>query len=379
MIQAIAMDQKKTLVKNYHFWAIVLIFAFLIIVYLPWPWRGWNLDYGIWRWMDWLAPLYDLAKFEVHYHIVGSLFLLPVIYASIVFKWQGSLIGSVILMISVLPIIVSLWGDFTMRMTNIIVLLLPITIVMIIKIELELRRKDKKIYIEREKEYQAYLTKILETQEQERRRLAEELHDGSVQTLLAVASYAESVELTDENVTEMKRKAAWIKEKIRSTVEDLRRMSVDLRPGVLDDMGLVSALKWLANRTNKALGIHVHVIIDNLDSAMDPELEVNIFRIVQEALLNIEKHSKSTEVFISIEAGTQSLKLVIRDNGRGFTLPDKLGNLVTEGKLGLIGIQERIRSLGGVLEIDSKPNAGTCLSIDIPLSSHTNITLTPSI
>jgi two-component system, NarL family, sensor histidine kinase DegS len=373
MIQAIAMDQKKPLVKNYHFWAIVLIFAFLIIVYLPWPWREWNLDYGIWRWMGWLAPLYDLAKIEVHYQIVGSLFLLPVIYASIVFKWQGSLIGSVVLMISVLPIIISLWGDFTMRMTNIIVLLLPITIVMIIKIELELRRKDKNIYIAREKEYQAYLTKILETQEQERRRLAEELHDGSVQTLLAVASYAESVELTDDDVVEMKHKAAWIKETIRSTVEDLRKMSIDLRPGVLDDMGLVYALKWLVSRTNKTSGIHVHLTIGNLDSSLNPELEVNIFRIVQEALHNIEKHSKSTEAFINIEAATRSLKLVIRDNGRGFTLPDKLGNLVTEGKLGLIGIHERIRSLGGVLEIDSRLNAGTCLSIDIPFPNYNNV------
>jgi two-component system, NarL family, sensor histidine kinase DegS len=372
MIQSIATDQNKILLKNYHFWTIAIIFAFLIVVYISWPWREWDIENSALRWMGWTAILYEVAKFEVHYHIIGSLFLLPVIYASIIFKWQGSLIGTVILMISVCPIIISLWNDFTMRMINIIVLLLPITIVMIIKIELELRRKDKKIYIEREKEYQAYLTKILETQEKERRRLAEELHDGSVQTLLAVASYAESIEVTNENVTEMKHKAAWIKEKIRSTVEDLRKMSIDLRPGVLDDLGLIYALKWLVSRTNKTSGIHVHLTIDNLDSSLNPELKVNIFRIVQEALQNIEKHSKSTEAFINIEAGTQSLKLVIRDNGRGFTLPDKLGNLVTEGKLGLIGIQERIRSLGGVLELDSSPSAGTCLTIDIPFSNHSS-------
>jgi signal transduction histidine kinase len=363
-------EHKKPLWKNYHFWAIVFIFAFLIFIYLRWPWREWDLAAGLWGWMEWLSPLYHLAVFEVQYHIVGSLLLIPVIYASIVFKWQGSLAGLILLLIGISPVLTRIWNNFDSRMINITLLISPIAIMMLIRIELEFRRKEKNTYIEREREYRTYLTKILETQEKERRKLAEELHDESVQTLLAVASYAESVELTDENMSEIKSKAAWIKEKTRSTVEDLRRMSIDLRPGILDDMGLVSALKWLTNRTNMAKWTRVHLTIENLKQELSPELEVNIFRIVQEALHNVEKHAKAKDAFINIETSSESLILSIQDNGEGFILPENFGSLVTGGKLGLIGMQERVRSLGGTFKICSKPGEGTAIAINIPFRGN---------
>jgi two-component system, NarL family, sensor histidine kinase DegS len=355
--------------KNFHFWAIISISVVLILIYLTWPWRDYNFNPGLWQRMTWLAPLYQIAVFEIKYHAIGILGLVPVIYASVVFKWRGSLIGSVLLLIYLFPLIHRIWNDFNSQFFNVVLLLLPVSIVTAIKIELELRRKDREIYIQREQEYQIYLTKILETQEQERRRLAEDLHDGSVQTLLAVASYAESVEISDDNIAEMKIKAAWIKEKTRGAVDELRRISIDLRPGVLDDMGLIPALKWLTNQSNKMGKMRVHLTVNIFKPALPPEVEVNIFRIAQEALHNIEKHAKATEANINIDTDTESLIITIRDNGQGFVPPHKFGSLVSKGKLGLIGIQERAKSLGGTFEIQSAPTEGTILSIRVPVQS----------
>jgi two-component system, NarL family, sensor histidine kinase DegS len=373
------LDKKyqRPLWKNYHLWAIILISAILILIYLTWPWRDYNYNPALWQRMTWLAPLYHLAAFEIKYHAIGILGLVPVIYASIVFKWRGSLIGSALLLIYLFPLVLRIWNDFNSQFFNIVLLLLPVSIVTAIKIELELRRKDREIYIQREQEYQIYLTKILETQEKERRRLAEDLHDGSVQTLLAVASYAESVEISDDNIAEMKIKAAWIKEKIRGTVDELRRMSIDLRPGVLDDMGLIPALKWLTSQSNKMGKMRVRLTINIIKPELLPEVEVNIFRIAQEALHNIEKHAKATEANINIDTDTESLIITIRDNGQGFVPPNKLGSLLSKGKLGLIGIQERAKSLGGTFEIQSVPKKGTLLSIRIPIQPLKNPPILP--
>jgi signal transduction histidine kinase len=358
-------EHKNPLRKNVHFWIIISISAFLVLIYLAWPWREWNFSNGVFQWLIWLYPLYNLAVFEVQYHIIGSLFLVPIIYSSIIFKWQGSL-ASLLFVIALYPLLTRIWNNVDSRITNIILLLSPIAIVLAVKIELELRQKEKDIFIEREKEYQTYLTKILETQEKERRRIAEELHDESVQTLLAVASYAESLELTENNMAEVKTKAEWIKDKTRGTVEDLRRMSIELRPGILDDMGLVSALKWLTDRINKERRVHVHLSINGLKGELDPALQVNIFRVVQESLRNIEQHAKARDAWVDIDKNIQSINITVRDNGQGFQMPEKFGDLVTRGKLGLIGMQERARSFKGTFEIHSRPGEGTILSISFP-------------
>jgi signal transduction histidine kinase len=357
----------RKLFRNPHFWITIAISLALVFVYHSWPWREWQFSHGILRQFAWLSSLYPLALWEIQHRLIGSLFFIPIIYASISTLWRGGLFMTLFSLLGLTPILASMIID--RLLSNISLLLLPIAVVLVIKIEFELRSKERRIYIDRERDRQVYLKKILETQEKERQRLAGELHDQSVQTLLAVASYAESMEsLNFSNAEEIRTKAELIKEKTRGTVDDLRRICVNLRPSILDHMGLISALKWLANRTTKESRIQVNLKIGSIKPELSPVVEVNLFRIAQEALHNIERHSKATEVFLTLENGQGGLTMTIQDNGQGFILPDKFGELVNHGKLGLIGMQERVRTLEGKFNINSKLGEGTLIQIEIPAS-----------
>ena len=144
-----------------------------------------------------------------------------------------------------LPIIVGMWSISSL-MTNITALLMPFLVVSIVAFELKWRRKDRKIFAEREVERQVYIAKVLESQENERRRIAQELHDDTIQTLLVIANRAEAlIPSGDDGIGEVRRNAEWIRDTTLEAVEGLRRASLDLRPSILDDLGLVPALRWL--------------------------------------------------------------------------------------------------------------------------------------
>jgi two-component system, NarL family, sensor histidine kinase DegS len=129
-------------------------------------------------------------------------------------------------------------------------------------------------------------------------------------------------------------------------------------------------LKWLVNDTTKENHIHVDLIISCSRQEYAPPIEVNLFRVIQEALHNIERHSGASEVLITLEEDNGLLKITIRDNGQGFTLPEKTSDLVTEGKLGIIGMQERIRSLGGEIGFNSNNGEGTLISVKVPIPEN---------
>jgi signal transduction histidine kinase len=355
-------------IKSLHFWIILVLTIVLMLIYSIWPWREWQLIHGFWKWTPWLSSLYSLAVFESLNHVIGSLFMVPIIYATIIFRWKGAIGFFILAMIGILPILPYYRDDYGAITSNISILLLPALVMLAVNFELELRRRDKEGFIERERVRQEYLLKILEAQEKERQRLAEELHDQSVQTLLAVASYAESIELSDEDIAEIKKKATFIKEKTRSTVDDLRRISVDLRPAILDDMGLIPALKWLTKHTKQNNNINVHTNVKGVIPELDLAVQVNIFRIAQEALYNIVKHAEASEVFINLNARPRSLSISVKDNGKGFKVPGKVAHLVTQGKLGIIGMRERVKYLGGTFSIYSRPGEGTIITIEVPLS-----------
>ena len=147
------------ILSNPHFWAIIVISLFLILIYQAWPWRIWRFNYGMWQWVPWLSSLYSLALVELVYRICGIFFLIPIIYAAIVFSWKGALAAFLLSLAGVLPIIISVWS-ISHIITNLLILLLPLLIVLIVSFELAWRHKERRIFAEREAERQLYSSKV---------------------------------------------------------------------------------------------------------------------------------------------------------------------------------------------------------------------------
>lgn len=359
MLDFLRLKTRGKIVKNPHFWAILLITVALLFIYRAWPWRPWS----VWPWFSWLTSLYNLALVELMNRIVGILFLIPIIYAAVVFSWQGALVTFLLSLVGVLPIIIDIWSVSSL-ITNIVLLLLPLLVVSMVTFELTWRRKERKTYAEREAERKLYLSRILESQENERLRIAQEIHDDTIQTLLVIANRAQDmIPAGKDGPGGVKKKAEWIRDATLQAIEDLRRTSLDLRPSVLDDLGLVPALRWLVDHMSQESGINTRIRVKGEKRKLSPQAEVAIFRVIQEALNNIKRHSKAKEAEVTLEFDKEFFKVKIEDNGQGFRPPQKLERFAASGKLGLIGMQQRIDLFGGTLKIRSKLGEGTSLLI----------------
>ena len=206
------------------------------------------------------------------------------------------------------------------------------------------------------------LRRVVAAQELERRRLARELHDETGQALTSILLGLKQVE-DATSPEEARRAAAVLREQIVETLQNVRRLAVELRPSALDDFGLAAALERLATSFGEQSGIAVDVQA-NLDSARLPEeVETALYRIVQEALTNVAKHAGASRVSIVVTRRGGSVTAVIEDDGQGF------GASGGSGKgLGLVGMKERVGLLGGRLAIESTEGAGTTVVAEVPVA-----------
>jgi len=357
-----------TFLKNPHIWIVLLLFIFLLILYLMWPWREWNFPPNILKlkYVSWLSWLYNLAVFETQHRLIGSLFYIPIVYSIIVFHWHVSLVITFFSIFTVIQILFGYRHTFEAWFANILALLSPSLISSLFALESQLRKKDREMLIEKEKERNLYQAKVNEALEKDRKYISQEIHDDTIQTLLALASYADALEFSN-NIAEIKDKITWIKNIIRNTAQNLRIICLHLRPAILDELGLISALKWLAEQVKKESKIETEIIANCQDEQISKEVQICVFRVVQEALNNVKKHAHASSAKVSIKIINKTLNLDIYDNGIGFIVPESLFSLAIENKLGLIGIQERVQGLNGKFKIASECGKGTKLSIEIPL------------
>jgi PAS domain S-box-containing protein len=218
---------------------------------------------------------------------------------------------------------------------------------------------------------QMFSRQLIEAQEEERRRIARELHDQIGQVLTAVKMNLHTV----QRVCNGTESGTYIRDNIEAVDEALRLvrdLSVDLRPPLLDDLGLVTALHWYVDRYAKRTGIDADVIIKLQDQneRFSRELETACFRIAQEALTNIVRHARAKRVSVRLRKEDSVLVLSVKDNGVGFdpqALRRRVPGAVT---LGLLGMQERAHAAGGVLEINSKTSKGTEIRLKLPLDAE---------
>jgi signal transduction histidine kinase len=204
------------------------------------------------------------------------------------------------------------------------------------------------------------MRRVVAAQEQERRRLARELHDETGQALTSMLLGLRAAEETDDEETRRQALAS-LRELAAATLQDVRRLALELRPKALDDFGLVAALERLAQGFQERTGLETHFEA-RLEERLPSEAETALYRIVQEALTNIVKHSRATTVSILVARKDVSVTAVVEDDGIGFT-PD-----TPVHGLGLVGMRERIALVGGRLTIESAKGSGTTLVAEVPLT-----------
>jgi PAS domain S-box-containing protein len=208
---------------------------------------------------------------------------------------------------------------------------------------------------------QRFLEHLLSVQEGERKLIAYDIHDGFLQAVIASVMHLEGLGADSATLDSTRDKLKLPLNLLRGAIEEARRMISGLRPPILDEQGLVAAIRFLISENRDARTKIVFHHTGNLER-FEPVLEGTLFRIVQEALSNIARHSQAETAQISLDHSAGALRLVIEDTGLGFD-PHK----ATGRQFGLRGIRERARLFGGTATIDSKPGAGTRILVELPL------------
>jgi PAS domain S-box-containing protein len=212
-----------------------------------------------------------------------------------------------------------------------------------------------------------YMQQITRIQEEERNRIARDLHDETAQALYALTRQLDNFIRSSPNLPG--ETLAFLKglvEQIKTVSQEVRRFSQDLRPPLLDDLGLLSTIRWLTADMEHRTHIVIKLTVSGTERRLAPHVELAIFRIIQEALRNVEKHASATQVDVKVEYAEGKINISITDNGKGFKLAGEVGDLPREGRLGLMGMKERAHLLGGEITITSEKERGTTLLIQLP-------------
>jgi two-component system, NarL family, sensor histidine kinase UhpB len=209
-----------------------------------------------------------------------------------------------------------------------------------------------------------YMKKITQAQEEERKSIARELHDDTLQVLISLSRELNNIVSEERNIDSNDRQLFnHLKAELDRSKDNVQRFSQTLRFSVLDDLGLVPALRSLLKNLQND-GIVVEIRVNGEIKRFSNEKETLLFRIVQEASNNIRKHARAKHVLVEISFNDNSIRLVIEDDGCGFSVPASLGELPRDNKLGLVGIEERVRLLDGTLDIHSEPGHGTKIVVE---------------
>lgn len=219
--------------------------------------------------------------------------------------------------------------------------------------------------------FQRYAREIVRAQEGERQRIAQELHDVSVQSAILICRRldAASDAVEQAHPDDINRALADARQTAEAMADELRRFSRDLRPLILDDLGLVPALKRLLLELRERSQIEVRFDVTGTESRLDPSIELALFRVGQESLRNVEHHAHASRISMGLAFEPGKARLTITDNGTGFVVPP-LTTLVSGGRLGLLGMQERALLVGGRCDIRSGPTTGTRVVAEVPTAER---------
>ena len=211
-------------------------------------------------------------------------------------------------------------------------------------------------------ELKSLSARLESVREEERTRISREIHDELGQQLTGLKMDISWINKRMSEQPEMSEKLRSMLGLVDTTLRTVRKISTELRPGILDDLGLIPAIEWQCSECEKRNGIECHFHNHSEEQEFSPELSTAVFRIVQEALTNVVRHSNATSIVVDMKSQDDSLMVSIKDNGKGIS-PEDISNTKT---LGLLGIKERAELLGGDCRIDGKKGEGTTITLVIP-------------
>jgi signal transduction histidine kinase len=223
--------------------------------------------------------------------------------------------------------------------------------------------ENARLYRLRQESLESYARQVTQAQEDERLRIARELHDETAQELVQVTRRIEQLQhhASPDLVEEIEELLSMT----RGTIQAVRRYSRDLRPSVLDDLGLRAAIEVVVEDAGQRLH-SARLEVSGDERRLDGGVELALFRIAQEALRNVEKHSGATTATVILNFGAKAITLTVTDDGRGFAPMGSTPDLIRIGKLGLVGMKERCELVGGTLELQSSPGTGTRIVVRVP-------------
>jgi signal transduction histidine kinase len=242
------------------------------------------------------------------------------------------------------------------------ILLAALTLPRLLRLERQSQRRFDEI-LHAQAELKRLSSELVSAQESERRKISRELHDEVGQVLSAMMLGLGNVRsaLTNGNTAEAQRQLDIVQDMTQRNVSVVRNISLLLRPTMLDDLGLVPALKWLSREVSRNSSLQVDVMADDCPDDLGEEHRTCIYRVVQEAVRNAERHSGGRQVRICVQRERAKVRVSVQDDGRGFNPSEETG-------LGLLGVQERVIRLGGALKIASEPGRGTMVSFELPVT-----------
>lgn len=213
------------------------------------------------------------------------------------------------------------------------------------------------------------LRRLITSQEDERKRIARELHDESLQTLSAILMDIEMCRMHPTLMTP--EKVSLMKKTVTRVINEMTKVIQNLRPTVLDDLGFEAGVHWLIDHSLREKSIQYHVNMEDLvEDLIPPEIQISLFRIIQETTTNIARHADAEQVFILIRNKKRSLFMSIEDDGRGFNTETVFENTLTGRGLGILGMKERAVQINGTLKICSSPGNGTTVLCTVPITSE---------
>lgn len=340
---------------NRHWWVFLALAVAITCFY-----------YGF---VDRRGSFAGLFFFEIKYNFIGSLYFLAILYATVALRLVGAIASWILCFAAVLPRLVQYSVGVDSQIYNVLFFLLPLLLAVTVLLEMRWRARHARLAEERERERRMQIDHVFRAQEEERHRIAQGLHDDVLQRLLAMAYMTENLCCqTDGGAKpDPERCGAEIRAESLRLAEDLRRLSYDLRPSMLDSLGLISAVGWLSKRLQQESGIRVRLVTRGHPGRFAAEIETTAFRLVQEALNNARNHSLASEIVVSLESSPGRLLIEVSDNGIGFAARRVMQRAVMSGHLGLLGMKERAESLNGSLVVKSRPDEGTSIVATIPL------------